>query len=109
MDDEEIRQYLQDLLETTFTGLGVYYRPPGDLILTRPCIIYEAKSSELSFANNLPYVVGIAFQATILSDLPGYADKKRIFSMSGVVVNNNRSYVSNDIVHDVFTLSVNTI
>lgn len=109
MDDEEVRLYLQAVLEATFIGVGIYYRPPGDLILTRPCIVYEDKSSELSFANNLPYVVGTAFQTTFLSDLPGYPNKKLIFSMPGIIVNNNRSHVTNDIVHDVFTLSVNTI
>ena len=109
MDDEEVRLYLQTLLETTFTDVGIYYRPPGDLILDRPCIIYEAKSSEPSFANNTPYVIGIVFQATLLSELPGYADKRLIFAIPGVIVNNNRSYVSEDVVHDVFTLSVNTI
>ena len=109
MDDEDIRLSLHSLLEAGFPGLGLYYRPPGDLLVARPCVIYEPKSSQPSYANSVPYVVGIIFQITILSDLPGYPNKKSMFSLPGVVVNSNRTYVSSDIVHDVFTISINSI
>ena len=109
MDDEQIRLFLHALLEIAFPDLVVYYRPAGDMFVERPCIIYEPKSSEPSFAANVTYVVGTRFQVTILSDIPGYTDKRNIFDMPGVTVMSNTSYVSSDIVHDVFTVLVNTI
>jgi len=109
MDDEQIRLYLQSQLETAFPELTVYYRPPGNLLLDRPCVIYEPKSLEPSFSGNLTYVVGTRFQITLLSDLPGYADKRNVFNLPNVTVYSNNSYVSSDIVHDIFTVLVNTI
>ena len=109
MDDEDVRLYLHSQLEEAFPDLGLYYRPPGNLKLVRPCIVYEPKASEPSYSNNNPYVVGTRFQITILSNLPGYADKRHMFGISGVVVSGNQSYVSSNIVHDVFTVSVNSI
>lgn len=111
MDDDAIRLYLHALLEAAYPDLGLYYRPPGDLVLDRPCIIYEPKASEPSYSNNNPYVVGTRYQVTILSDIPGYGTRNMfgLVSQSGVVINGNTSYVSSDIVHDVFTLSVNSI
>lgn len=111
MDDGEIRLYLHSLLETYFPGLALYYRPPGNLKLTRPCIVYEPKAPEPSYSNNETYVVGTRFQITVLSDLPGYDNTRNIFGLPnhGVVISSSRSYVSSNIVHDVFTLSVNSI
>jgi hypothetical protein len=109
MDDNTIRLALQTLLEAAFPDLTIYYRPSGDLELTRPCIVYEAKAIEPSFSNNTLYVAGTRFQVTFLSDLPGYANKRDMFNISGIVISVNRSYVSSDIVHDVFTISVNSI
>ncbi len=119
MDDDAIRLALQSLLEAAFPDLTIYYSPSGNLKLTRPCIIYEPKSLEPSYSNNAPYIIGTIFQITILSNLPGYANKRNIFNvlawsrlwsgMPGVVLISSRSYVSSDIVHDVFTISVNSI
>jgi hypothetical protein len=109
MDDEQIRLYLQDQLETAFPELTVYYRPPGNLLLDRPCVIYEPKALEPSYSGNVTYVVGTRFQITILSDLPGYADKRKVLNLPNVTVFGNSSYVTSDIVHDIFTVLVNTI
>lgn len=112
MDDEETRLYLQSLLETAFPGLTVYYRPPGNLLLERPCVIYEPKALEPSYSNNAAYVIGTRFQVTVLSDLPGYGNTRNIFGIpnqADVAISGNSSYVSSDIVHDIFTVLVNTI
>ena len=112
MDDEAIRLYLHSQLESIFPGLPLYYRPPGNLKLNRPCIVYEPKAAEPSYSNNETYVVGTRFQVTVLSDLPGYGNTRKIFGLlntAGVVISGNQSYVSSNIVHDVFTVSVNSI
>lgn len=111
MDKKEVRLYLHSLLEQYFPSLALYYRPPGNMKLTRPCIVYEPKAEEPSYSNNDVYVVGTRFQITILSDLPGYGNSRNIFGLPnhGCVVSGNHSYVSSNIVHDVFTVSVNSI
>lgn len=108
MDDNTIRLTLHALLEVAFPNLVIFYRPPGNLELARPCIVYEPKASEPSFANNESYTIGTRFQVTILSDLPG-VDKRPMYNMPGIVITGNQSYVSSDIVHDVFYISVNSI
>lgn len=109
MDDEAVRLFLHNQLKTTFPDLVHYYRPPGNIILERPCIIYEPKATEPSYASNKLYTNGIRFQITILSNIPGYSDKTKVFDIEGVTVTSNNSYVANDVVHDVFIVSVNTI
>lgn len=109
MDDDARRLYLQTQLESTFPDLTVYYRPPGNIILERPCIVYEPRAYDPSYANNTPFVIGTRFQVMFLSDLPGYSNKENILSMPEVTVYGNNTYVSEDIVHDVFTVLVNTI
>jgi hypothetical protein len=111
MDKDEVRLYLHSLLEQYFPSLTLYYRPPGNLKLTRPCIVYEPKAEEPSYSNNETYVVGTRFQVTVLSDLPGYDNTRNIFALPnhGCVISGNRTYVSSNIVHDVFYVSVNSI
>ena len=109
MDEEVTRLYLQTKLEEAFSGVGVYFRPPGDERLSRPCIIYEPKNANPSYANNTPYVIGTEFQVILLSDIPGDARKWDMFDLSGVIIRSNNTYVSNDVVHDVFTITVNSI
>ena len=110
MDDDTIRLYLHSQINSMFPDLVAYYRPAGNILLERPCIIYEPKAIEPAFANNTVYVAGTRFQLTILSNLPlGYPDKRKVFDMVGVTVTSNNTYIANDIVHDVFVVSVNTI
>jgi hypothetical protein len=110
MDDDLARQYLHAKLEERFPDMAmVVYRPPGDLYLDKPCIVYEDVAHEPSFANNVPFVVGTKFNVTILSDLPGYGTPKDIYRIEGVTVTSSRSHVTKDIAHNVFTVSVNTI
>lgn len=109
MDDDTIRLYLHTQLAAAFPDLALYYRPSGNLQISRPCLIYEPKAYEPSFSLNETYAVGVRFQVTILSDLPGYSDKRNVYIMPGVIVSSSDSYVSSDIVHDVFTVSVNSI
>lgn len=110
MDEETIRLYLHSLLTATFPDLKVYYRPSGNMQLTRPCIVYEQSAANPSFANNDAFVVGSRFQITFLSDLPGLQDiSRKVYGLSGVLTTSNRSYVSEDIVHSVYTVSVHSI
>lgn len=109
MADTAARLYLQGALEELFPSLPVYYRPPGDVILTRPYIVYTILQREPAYANNKPYSVGTRFQITFVSDLPGLFDLDVMFDIPNVVVTSNNSHAANDIAHDIFTVTINTI
>jgi hypothetical protein len=108
MDKEEVRLVLQTGLETTFPDLTVIFRPSGNHKLTYPCVTYEPKTEEVSFAGNRPYTIGTQFQVMFISPVPGYAATRSIYSLQGVVVVSNNSFTTNDLVHDVFIVSVHT-
>lgn len=110
MDDEDLQLLLHNKLWATFPDMAmIVYRPPGDLILSRPCIVYEPVQHEPSFANNNAYVVGMRYTVTLLSDLPGYPNPKKVYGIEGVHVTSSRSHITADIVHNVYTVSINTI
>lgn len=109
MDEEQIRLYFHNILTTLFPGFGIYYRPPGNEIFTRPCIIYDTLQAEPSYANNSSYVVGTRFQVTVLSDIPGVQGLRAMFGYQGLSVRSHRSFVKEDIANDVFVISVNTL
>ena len=109
MAEASDRLYLQSILEETFPGITVYYRPPGDVILTRPYIVYTKLQREPTYANNLPYSIGTRFQITIISDRPGLMDLDVIFSMENVTVVSNNAFMEDDLAHDIFTVTINKI
>lgn len=110
MDDSAVRTYLHNELMATFPDITlIVHQPPGDMILSRPCIVYEPTQHEPAFASNGPYLVGIRYTVTLLSDLPGYPTPRDIYKIKGISVNSSRMHVTQDIVHNVFTVSVNTI
>jgi hypothetical protein len=111
MDNEGNRLLLHSLLAATFPDVTIYYRPPGNILLEYPCIVYERKSLEPSFANTAPYVVGTGFQVSFLSKLPEYFNVEAIYNLTGQgpVITSSDSYENDDIVHDVFNISVNSI
>lgn len=110
MDKEEVRLVLQDALEATFPDLSIIFRPSGNLKLKYPCITYEPKTEQASFANNVPYTIGTQFQVMFISPVPGYSGTRLIYSLmsQGVVVTGNNSFTMADLVHDVYTVSVHT-
>lgn len=111
MDSEENRLFLHSLLENVFPDVTIYYRPPGDILLEYPCIKYERKGFEPSYANTSAYVVGSSYQIMFLSILPGYSNVQLFYDLveQGLVITSNDSYENDDIVHDVFNVSVNSL
>lgn len=109
MDESDIRLNFHNKLSAAFPDLRAYYRPSGNKILTRPCIVYEPRENEPSFANNRAFTIGVRYQVTILSDTPGYFDKNKMYEIEGITISGNNSFTNEDIVHDVFHISVNSI
>lgn len=109
MDDETKRLYLHHKLTQAFPNINVYYRPPRDLVLSRPCIVYDLQTRIPSWANNKPFVIGAEYQLTYLSDSPGDGDSERVLDLEGVTVRPGRTFVDQEVVHDIFTIIVNAI
>ena len=112
MDSEQNRLFLHSLLQSAFPDVTIYYRPPGNILLEYPCIVYEKKAAEPSFSNMTTYVIGTRYQLSFLSKLPGYSNTQLMYVAlhgQGLVVTSNDSYESDDIVHDVFNVSVNSL
>jgi len=88
---------------------SIVYRPSGQVKLTYPCLIYEPRRTHTSHANNFLYVAGTRFLVTILSQRPGYSNIRNMFTIPGISVSQDTSFMEADIVHDVFTVFVNVI
>lgn len=110
MDENTARLGLHTLLENTFPEADdIYYQPPGNIPLARPCIVYEPKAYEPKYANNTAFITNRRFQVMFMSNLPfGYFNTKLMFGLidQGLIVSDNRSYVSSDIVHEVFDIYI---
>lgn len=106
--DEAVRLFLHERLAAAFPSVKLYFRPPGNILLSYPCIVYAPQRARPAYAANVPYVIGMQYQVTLMSLLPG-TDRRPMFHLPGVVMISNTSYVHTDVVHDVFILSVNCI
>lgn len=110
MDETATRLLFHTAVQSLFDDVKLYFRPPGNLILQYPCIVYQPQSSEPSYALNKPYVIGETYQAILMSVLPGYSEKRKFYDLpESMIVTSNTSYVVDDLVHDVFTITVNAI
>lgn len=104
MDD---RLYFHSLLETFFPSLNLYYRPPSKLLIKYPCIVYQDFDYRAIYSDNKPYVVGTTYRATIMSELPGFTESRKMLEIKNSKF--IKSFTSNDIVHDVFEISIKSI
>lgn len=111
MDKEEVRLFLHQTLESTWADLEAIFRPSGNQQLTYPCIVYEAKEEEPSFANNLGYIIGTRFQVSFLYLRSDYINTHPIYSLGplGITVSSSRNFIDDDVVHDIFDVSVHKI
>lgn len=110
MDEEDIRIYLHNVLVTIFPGFSIAYNPPGNVLFERPCIIYKPLEIEPSYASNVGYIMGMKYEVVILSDLPGlYGQSWALYDRRDITVRTHKTYTHEDINHDVFVVSVNTI
>jgi hypothetical protein len=111
MDETIIRESLQMAVEAKFPDLKVHYIPSGNQRLVYPCIVYEPRKLDAVYSNNEPFVIGRRYQVTLLSERPGFFTVSDMLEMSNpkIVIRHNNTFVEDDIVHDVFTISVNSI
>lgn len=101
---DEDRLLLHSRIQSIFPTLKLYFRPPSKLLLEYPCVVYDVIEMPTTRANNGLYSVGTTFSVTLMSKIPGI---KGIHDMLQVPhARHTRSFVSSDIVHDIFTIEV---
>lgn len=104
MDD---RLVFHAYLENLYPSLKIYFRPPSKLIIEYPCIVYEVKDHKAIHSGNEAYVLGTEYQATVMSELPGLENARRMLTLPQSKF--ERAFISDDIVHEVFSVRVKAI
>lgn len=102
---DEDRLVLHNLLLELFPTLKLYFRPPSKIILEYPCIVYDVKKLNANYAANKPYNKGTTYQLTVMTNLPGFADAKKVLDIPNST--HTTSYIVSDIVHDIFDVTIN--
>lgn len=91
------------LQELAGDKVKVYFQPPENLKLSYPCIVYDRTNALTDYADNNPYRVTKRYTVTLISktaDNEELLDKLLLFPMCTY----DRQFISDNLVHDVFTV-----
>lgn len=96
MSRDKLSAMLHDICD------NVYYQPPESVKLKYPCIIYERRTGDTLYANNLPYKFTYCYDVTVIdpdpdSDLPLKVAALPMCKM-------DRCFTSDNLNHTAFTL-----
>lgn len=96
------RPNLQKLLEELMGNRNVYFQPPPSLRMSYPAIVYSRSNIENSYADNSPYIQGVAYKLVVIDKNPDSAIVKKVSKLPMCKFNSH--YVSDNLNHDVFTI-----
>lgn len=99
-----LRTDLHEELCTLLGSRNVYYEPPESLKLKYPCIIYEVNDINQIRANNRHYLDIKRYSITYVTN-KNIIDITEKFFETFPTCSFDRSYVSDNLWHYVFTLS----
>jgi hypothetical protein len=102
---DEDRLVLHNQLLALFPALKLYFRPPSKIILEYPCIVYDVTKLNANYSGNNPYNKGTTYRVTAMTNLPGFTEAKKMLDIPNSV--HTTSYVVDDIVHDIFNITIN--
>ena len=98
----EVHKRLQEL---TGYGKRVYYNPPETLKMQYPCIVYNLANLAARHADNMPYKRHDAYSVThMYLKTEEEAVSRKLAEQQGFL--DDRSFVIDNLHHDVFTLTV---
>ena len=66
----EFQKLLKSLMGTAASFPDVFYQPPGDQVLTYPCIIYERATGQTMHANNGMYSHLVSYTVKLITRNP---------------------------------------
>lgn len=94
------RHQLQQVLETFCDH--VYFQPPASVQMQYPAIVYKREPTSVRHANNAPYMLTKQYMMTLISRDPDDAIFDKLASLP--LCTHDRSYVSDNLNHSVFTI-----
>lgn len=83
---------------------NVYFQPPESVKMKYPAIVYSRDRIDNTSADNIIYKQDVSYSITVIDRDPDSDIVERISKVPRIVY--NRSYVADNLNHDVFTLFV---
>lgn len=81
---------------------NVYFQPPSSVMMKYPAIRYSRNSIENTHADNIVYKQNTSYTITVIDYDPDSELAYRLSTIPGI--RHNRSYQSDNLNHDTFTL-----
>lgn len=94
---------LQYKLEEILGSNKVYYRPPENIKLSYPCIIYHLRNGDIEYANNKTYVFKRSYDLQLIHKT---ADTDLIEALLGAFsyIRFENSFIVDNLIHENFIL-----
>lgn len=92
----ELSELLHEICE------NVYYQPPPSVQLIYPCIIYERRTGDTIFADNVPYHFTYCYTVTCIDPDPDSEIPERIAELP--MCKMDRCYTAENLNHSTFVL-----
>lgn len=94
---------LQYKLEEVLGSNKVYYRPPENIKLSYPCIIYRLRDGDIQYANNKPYTIKRSYDVQLIHKS---ADTDLIEALIGAFpyIRFENSFIFDNLIHENFVL-----
>lgn len=96
------RRNLHEKLCEILGSRNVYYRPPEDVKMKYPCIVYDKDSESTDYADDIPYRRAIRYSVTVIDADPDSLIPSLVANLQ--TASFNRHYTSSNLNHDVYTL-----
>ena len=98
------RLALHELLCEKLGSRNVYFQPPESVKMKYPAIVYSRNRIENTSADNVVYRQSVRYTITVIDRDPDSEIVERISQIPRIMF--DRSYVSDNLNHDTFTLFV---
>lgn len=99
---QDLQEKLLDIMSHNGIQGHVYFQQPASVILEYPAILYRRSAIQNDYADDKKYNGRIRYELTIVDYSPDSEIIKDILSLP--YCSHDRSYASENLNHDVFTL-----
>ena len=99
------RLWVQDLLETLLGSRNVYFRPPEEVRMRYPAIVYDYSDLANTHASNVIYKTSEFFTITLIDKNPDSKFVNDLIKIPGMRY--DRSYIADGLNHFTFNFRLN--
>lgn len=100
MIDDRLK--LHEILCDTLGSRNVYFQPPESVKMKYPAIRYSRSGIDITYADNSNYRQDVSYMITVIDRDPDSDVVERVSQIPHI--SHDRSYVADNLNHDVFTL-----